>query len=704
MIRKYTFGNPYPTEAVVVQLPAQTGPLPYFTISSHAGVTVSSLTMEQSMLANQKDHAFSEQQKEEKLSLFLPLQKADVVYGLGETIRGINKRGWVYNSYATDLNQHTESARSLYGAHNFLIVDGAKRFGIFIDHPGEVVFDVGYSNPQELRITPVTMDMDVYIIEGNSKLDIVRQFRSMIGRSYIAPRWALGYGQSRWGYASAADIRAVCDGYRKNRVGLDMIYLDIDYMRGFRNFTVDGEAYPDFSDFVAQMQANNIHLIPIIDAGVKAETGYFADDQGVANGYYIKQADGTDFVGTVWPGEVHFPDFLQPQARQWFGDQYKFLLDQGIDGFWNDMNEPAIFYSKASIDRLRRRLLAGLTDGSLDDWQLNAMGGTISNLSNNRDDYKSIFHHVDGKVICHDDVHNLYGYNMTRATGEAFARLSPEKRILMFSRSSYTGMHRYGGIWTGDNHSWWSHLKMNLTMLPGLSMQGFLYSGADLGGFGGDCTEDLLLRWLGLGIFTPLMRNHSAKGTREQEVYRFSDLPAFRRLISLRYFLLPYIYSEYMKACLKDDMLFKPLSFEYENDPHAAQVEDQLMMGESIMIAPVLQQNATGRYVYLPEEMKLLRLRSRDDYDEEVLPQGHHYISAELDEVLLFIRPDKLIPVSRGGECVPQVDFEDVDTIAFVKTEAVYDYYHDDGICRDATLDGHIRTIVIPSTTREETL
>jgi alpha-glucosidase len=129
-----------------------------------------------------------------------------------------------------------------------------------------------------------------------------------------------------------------------------------------------------------------------------------------------------------------------------------------------------------------------------------------------------------------------------------------------------------------------------------------------------------------------------------------------------------------------------------------------ILMGESIMIAPVLQQNATGRYVYLPEEMKLLRLRSRDDYDEEVLPQGHHYISAELDEVLLFIRPDKLIPVSRGGECVPQVDFEDVDTIAFVKTEAVYDYYHDDGICRDATLDGHIRTIVIPSTTREETL
>ena len=282
---------------------------------------------------------------------------------------------------------------------------------------------------------------------------------------------------------------------------------------------------------------------------------------------------------------------------------------------------------------------------------------------------------------------------MTRAAGEAFARLRPEQRILMFSRSSYTGMHRYGGLWTGDNQSWWSHLKMNLTMLPGLSMQGFLYSGADLGGFGSDCTEDLLMRWLGLGIFTPLMRNHSAKGTREQEIYQFTDISAFRRVIGLRYFLLPYIYSEYMKACLKGDMLFKPLSFEYEADPHAAQVEDQLLLGDSIMIAPVLQQNATGRYVYLPEEMKMLRLRSGDDYDEIILPKGHHYVDAALDEVLLFIRPDKLIPVSRGGEWVDQVDFDNVKTITFAKTKASYEYYHDDGISTHVTLEDHIRIL-----------
>ena len=192
---------------------------------------------------------------------------------------------------------------------------------------------------------------------------------------------------------------------------------------------------------------------------------------------------------------------------------------------------------------------------------------------------------------------------------------------------------------------------------------------------------------------TPLMRNHSAKGTREQEIYQFTDISAFRRVIGLRYFLLPYIYSEYMKACLKGDMLFKPLSFEYEDDPHAAQVEDQLLLGDSIMIAPVLQQNATGRYVYLPEEMKMLRLRSGDDYDEIILPKGHHYVDAALDEVLLFIRPDKLIPVSRGGEWVDQVDFDNVKTITFAKTKASYEYYHDDGISTHVTLEDHIRIL-----------
>lgn len=693
MIRKYRFGSPFDTEAVVIPMESAEGSLPYFQIG-FTNTTNAALSVDQSILNNlTADELAKLAQAGQKPCLCYQLDKNGAIYGLGQNIRGINKRGWTYTSYATDDPSHTEFVRKLYGAHNFFIIDGRDRFGVFIDHPGEVEFDMGYADMNKICITPVSMDMDVYIIEGDSLKDIVHQFRTLVGRSYIAPRWALGYGQSRWGYDCAADIRRVCRMHRENNIPLDMIYVDIDYMDGFRNFTVDDKAYPNFPAFVEEMQSQNIHLIPIIDAGCKAESGYFVDDEGVEKGYFVKEADGSEFVGVVWPGEVHFPDFLNPDARRWFGDKYKILMDQGIDGFWNDMNEPAIFYSPKGCRKLLEKTAHKIVSGEMTDAELSGMSWSIGDLKNSREDYRSMHHNVNGKMVCHDDVHNLYGYNMTRAAGEAFERLSPDKRILLFSRSSYTGMHRYGGIWTGDNQSIWSHLRMNLTMLPGLNMQGFVYSGADLGGFGCDTTEDLLMRWLELGIFTPLMRNHTAKGTREQEVCQFTNLPAFRRIIGLRYFLLPYLYSEYMKACLTGEMLFRPLSFDYENDPHASQVEDQLMLGDSVMIAPVLTQNATGRYVYLPEEMKLLRLRSATDFDEEILPKGHHYVPCQLDEALLFIRPDKLIPVSRGGENEQEVDFENVDTIGFVKTGASYRYYCDDGVSTDYDLEKNTRLI-----------
>lgn len=215
---------------------------------------------------------------------------------------------------------------------------------------------------------------------------------------------------------------------------------------------------------------------------------------------------------------------------------------------------------------------------------------------------------------------------MTRSAGEAFERISPDKRILMFSRSSYIGMHRYGGIWTGDNCSWWSHILLNLKMMPSLNMCGFLYTGADLGGFGANTTRDLLLRWLALGVFTPLMRNHAALGTREQEPYQFEHIEDFRNVIGVRYRLVPYLYSEYMKAALNDDMYFKPLAFVYPDDKLARNTEDQLMIGNEIMIAPVYTQNAIGRYVYLPEEMMFVKFLGNGNMFQEILPKGIHYV------------------------------------------------------------------------------
>lgn len=695
MIRKYVYGKPFETEAVVQKIEACEGTMPYFDAYKETDLAGGSAEMEQSVLVNMTEAQLTEMNvKSMKSGFRYVMDKTDVVYGLGENIRGINKRGWHYTSYADDNPHHHEDVQRLYGAHNFFIVDGKKRFGIFLDYPGEITFDVGYTHKDEFRIFLKDMNFVAYVIEGSSLKDIVKQFRQMIGRSYIAPRWALGYCQSRWGYENAEDVRYVVKQYRDNHVPLDMICVDIDYMDGYRNFTIDEKAYPAFEELVQEMRQQKVHLVPIIDAGVKADPDYYVDVEGLEKGYFCKKEDGTEFVGTVWPGECHFPDFLNPEARKWFGHHYSFLLNKGIDGFWNDMNEPAIFYSKRQMSEMKEKIKIMFEDSLPTDQEIDSLAWKLQDLKNSRKDYQSFYHEVNGEQVCHDKVHNLYGYNMTRAAGEAFEELMPDKRILMYSRSSYTGMHRYGGIWYGDNYSWWSHLKMNLSMLPAMSMQGFLYSGADLGGFGSDVTEDLLLRWLELGIFTPLMRNHSAKGTREQEVYQFTDIDAFGRIIGLRYALLPYIYSEYMKACLRDEMLFRPLAFDYEEDTFASQVEDQLMLGDSIMIAPVLQQNATGRYVYLPEEMKLVRFRSSTDYEEEILQAGHHYVTAALDEVVIFIRPDKLLVLSNGGESVEDVDFDNVKTIAFVKKEAVYEYYQDDGNSRYYDKEEHFRKIV----------
>ncbi len=373
---------------------------------------------------------------------------------------------------------------------------------------------------------------------------------------------------------------------------------------------------------------------------------------------------------------------LDREARKWFGSKYKFLLDQGIEGFWNDMNEPAIFYSEKNLNKVMKEIKA-IKNDNMDMWEVFAFKDLVSGLANNPEDYKSFYHTVDGETVRHDKVHNLYGYGMTRAAGEAFEELAPEKRILMFSRSSYIGMHRYGGIWMGDNKSWWSHLLLNLKMLPSLNMCGFLYTGADLGGFGADVTEDLLLRWMALGIFTPLMRNHSALGTRDQECYRFTKTETFRSLIGIRYGLMPYLYSEFMKAALEDKMLFLPLAFVYTEDSHAREVEDQLLLGESIMIAPVYTQNANGRYVYLPEPMKLVRLKGMGQIETEVLEQGHYYIEIPLDEVVFFIRPGKIVPYTEPGQYMEELQGRELKLLHFAKGAAEYELYQDDGYGKD---------------------
>jgi alpha-glucosidase len=630
MIRRFVYSPIYPTGATVLDLAPCTDPLPFFTL---------------------EDNIFH-----------YSLAPGDRVYGLGETVRGMNKRGWVYESYCTDEPFHTEDKKSIYGAHNFILVDGEERFGAFFDTPGRIAFDIGYTNSDVMTVAPERFALDLYIVTGDSLKEIVREFRTLIGTSYVPPLWAFGYGQSRWGYCNHNDITEVADKHDAADIPLDMIYLDIDYLDRFKDFTVNGERFPNFKSFVSGMRERGIHLIPIIDAAVKKEEGYSVYDEGHKKGYFCKDESGEDYVVGVWPGRSVLPDFLNPEAAQWFGMKYRVLTEAGIDGFWNDMNEPALFYSEKELNAAFERM-DGYKNQPLDALSFFGARETFVRLANSAADYKAILHDTPYGRISHDEVHNLYGYKMTASAAEALKELCPDGSLL-FSRASYIGAHRCAGVWTGDNHSWWSHILLSLQQMPGLNMCGFLYSGSDIGGFNGCCTRDLLIRWMSFALFTPLMRNHSAAGTRRQEATSFGDPEVFRHIIRLRYRLIPYLYSEFRKAAATGNMYFRPLRFDYEDDRIAAAVEDQLMVGDRLMIAPIYVQNAVGRTVYLPERMTMIRM-SGGALTTENLPQGRHYIDVPLGDVVFFTRgqlpladavkntaglnPDRLTVVGEGA-------------------------------------------------------
>lgn len=646
MITKVLFGKPFPTEAVVSPV-KQAQQLKHFSVS-----------------------------EDENLIFTCPLDEDEAVYGLGETTGPMNKRGGRYISFNTDTADHSDSNPSLYASHNLLVLE-KRRFCVFFDTPARVIFDIDLGGSGKIEVR-CSKDVAVYQVEADSTNQAVREFLAAVGPAYLPPRWAFGYGQSRFGYKCEQDIVDVAQGHQKAGLPLDYICMDIDYMDGYRDFSVDFSRFPDLKAFSEKMRRDGIRLVPIVDAGIKVDPGEPVYEDGVKQGVFCTNREGKLFQGGVWPGMTHFPDFLNPKARKWFGQQYKFYTDLGIEGFWNDMNEPALFYTEYTKGPKKLNMI------------LNFVFPRLRKKTVERNmvrDYQSFFHHVDGKTLCHYDVHNIYGVNMIRATSEGLSELL-DHRYLVFGRSSYIGAGRYGGVWTGDNTSCWEHIMLNMRHMASLNMCGLLYSGADTGGFMGNCTRELLLRWLAVSVFTPLMRNHSSMGTRAQEAYQFGDTEDFRSILSLRYRLLPYIYSEYMKAALTSDLYMKPLAFAFPEDPKVKNIEDQLLVGDSIMMTPIVTKEATDRTVYLPEDMTMVSYDGKD-FTCQPAAKGEMQIKAQLHEVVFFIRKGKLIPVGKPVTNSRDVTVDDLQLLGDGKT---YDLYWDDGMTKDCTVE-NIRTI-----------
>ena len=619
----------------------------------------------------------------------------DAIYGLGENVKGINKRGSLFKSFNTDDPFISEWRENLYASHNFFIVSNKmKTFGVFIDSPKFIKYDFGFTDLDSLKFS-IEDGFSLYIIESNdtlSELEIIKQFRELIGPSYIAPFFGFGVGQSRWGYLNKEDLISVIDGFKEKHLPLDMLFMDIDCLDDFEDFTFNDSFYKDGEidkEFFKNLVKEHVHLIPIVDAAVKVKKGYFLYEELIeGKGYtFNNDKDKTPYIVGVWPGDSILPDYFSKNGQEIFGRGYKKYLDLGIDGFWNDMNEPALFYGRDNLNKFSSSLKNYNLD-NLTNIEFEEIKHNINSIKNSSYDYKNMYHNYDleydnNTIFNHYDIHNMYGSRMVEAGSKYFDAYNKEnnlnKKYLLFSRSSMIGSHRYGGIWTGDNSSIWDHLLMNIKMMPSLNMCGYLYSGADIGGFGQEGSLDLMLRWMAFGIFTPLFRNHACNWVNRQDYHLLKKTDIVRNLLSIRYAILPYLYSEYIKAVYNNTLLFAPLGFVYK-DKRSLEIEDELLFGKSIIIAPVYNQNAKGRMVYLPDDAMEVRMESGNKYKLSLLSKGDHYISCNLNEVVFFLLDKEILPIMKIKDInniknIESLNYNDFDNLEFIDNGYQYDKY-----------------------------
>ncbi|MBN2219846.1 MAG: DUF5110 domain-containing protein [Kosmotogaceae bacterium] len=603
----------------------------------------------------------------------ISLQKNQAVLGLGETMGPLNKRGSILEMYNTDEPDHSPSKRRLYSSLPILhIVSPEEQFALFLDHPGYSSFDIGFENRDTLKISIEGDGFGLFIIVG-SPSDTVRGIFKLTGNPLLFPAWSLGYHQSRWSYANEETVMEIAENFRRRHIPCDAIHLDIDYMEDFKVFTWDKNRFPNPSSLTDRLSEMGIKTVVIVDPGVKAQNGFDIYEEGQKKDFFCLRADGRPFRAAVWPGESRLPDFLNSTVRKWWGQFYDRLMKNGVSGFWNDMNEPAIFYTPESL--LELKLMAGeLHDSGIETEFL--FGRIFSKKKYYDHGVDFVQKEDDGNTRFHREVRNIYGFNMARAAYEGIKKSNPDLRPFNITRSSYPGIQRYAVLWTGDNASQWEQLLNEIRLVQSISLAGVSFTGCDVGGFGDDCSGELLVRWTQFGAFLPFFRNHSAIGTRNQEPWAFDEEveELVRRAIELRYSLLPYLYTVHKQSADGEMTMIRPLALVWPGDSETYYADDQFMIGSSIMVAPVYQRNSEGRHVYLPGEEWL------DLNTTEVVYSGHSWAKAPLETIPHYLKKDSLIAMTDGLQFVKNASWKVLKIKGFVKNRAEFHLYEDDGL------------------------
>ena len=548
--------------------------------------------------------------------------EVETYYGFGEkAFPEMSRNGKFIVNWNTDTFSYPVGTDPIYQSIPFFFAlrDG-KAYGIFFNNTFRTWFDMGKSAPHRYSFGADGGELDYFVFTGGrarSPKKILEDYAKLTGRTPLPPMWALGNQQSRWSYFPEKRVREIAEGFRSRKIPLDVIYLDIDYMDGYRVFTWDKKRFPDPNKLVGDLKADGIQTVLIIDPGIKVDPNYETYAEGKRLGVFVRNPDGTELNRNVWPQASAFPDYTDPKARQWFGEEFKAHIDEGIAGFWVDMNEPGVF----------------LTSNTPKPDTFHHPDKTFP--------YETP-HAGDGLPETHKRYHNVYGMQMARSTFEGVKKLRPEKRPFVLTRAGFAGIQRFSAVWTGDNYASWDHLALSIPMLANLSVSGVPFVGGDVGGFNDRPSGELYTRWLQASILTPFLRSHSVGWAGNKEPWEYGDeyTAINRASIELRYRFLPYLYTLFYQHERTGQPVMRPLWYEFPNDKLTYLISDEYMLGRDVLVTPVVKEGMRHRDAYFPAGATWVNW-----WTGERLDGGkQHRVEAPLDRLPIFVRSGAVIP------------------------------------------------------------
>lgn len=534
-------------------------------------------------------------------------QSGESFYGMGDKASHTNLKGKRVNNWVTDQYAFGKDQEPLYKSIPFYIgLHNNTAYGIFFDNSFSTTFDFGHEKRNVTSFWADGGEMNYYFFYGPEMEQVLEAYTDLTGVPELPPLWALGFHQSKWSYYPEKQVRQIAETFRQMNIPCDAIYLDIDYMDGFRCFTWNNRRFPDPKRMVDDLAKIGFKTVTMIDPGIKIDRDYWVYNEAMEHGYFCRRADGPHFKGKVWPGDCKFPDFTNPEVREWWAGLYKEMIaDIGVHGVWNDMNEPAIM----------------------------DVPGKTANLD--------VRHDYDGNPCSHRKAHNIYGMQMVRATYEGLKKFSYPKRPFVLTRAAYAGTQRYCATWTGDNIATWEHLWIANVQIQRMCMSGYSFVGTDIGGFAEQPNGELFARWVQLGVFHPFCRVHSSGDHGDQEPWSFGEevTDIVRNYINLRYQLMPYLYTTFYHYIHRGMPIIRSLVLYDQADSQTHFRTDEFMFGPHLLVCPIQEPNAQGRRMYIP------RGKWYNYWTDEVHSGGvEKYIDAPIELIPLFVKEGAMIP------------------------------------------------------------